>query len=103
MLFRAVLYSIDNRISIVYPNSKGNWFSYNGRSYRKDRKAICQVLDKNNVIKGVVESIYIEGNSIPLRSAMRNEEQILEHYKELVSYSTNKPKKGFWELIFGRR
>ena len=103
MLFRAVLYSIDNRISIVYPNSKGNWFSCNGRSYRKDRKAICQVLDKNNVIKGVMESLYIEGNSIPLRSELRNEEQILEHAKELISYSTNRPHKGFWEQIFGRR
>jgi hypothetical protein len=103
MLFRAVIYSVDNLITIVYPNNRGNWFSCNGRSYRKDRKAICQVLDKNNQIKGVVESLYIEGNSIPLRSDLRNEEQILEHYKELVSESTNRPKRGFWEQLFGRR
>jgi hypothetical protein len=95
MLFRAVIYSIDNLISIIYVNTQGNWFNFRGRSYRKDREAVCQVLQKDHRIKGLVESLYIEGNPVPIRSILDVKTITKEHLDEIISKASNKPAKKF--------
>jgi hypothetical protein len=104
-LFRAVVYSIDHSISIVWVNAKGNWFSFRGRSYRKDRDAVCQVMEKGNRIKGIVESLYIEGNPLPLGSKLDVKTVTQEHLDEIIDEAGNKPVKSFLDTlkgIFGR-
>lgn len=102
MLFKAVFYGIDHRISLqwVDTNKVRNWFNHENRSYFIDRDAICQVVEKGSALKGIVECLYIEGNPVPLRSKADPYEITIAHRKELQSKATNKPKKGFW--IFGR-
>ena len=99
---RAIIYSIDHGVSIIYPSDKGNWFPFRGRSYRKDRKAICQVMEKGNQIKPIVEALYVEGNPVPLRSTLKSENVTLEHLEELVAEATNKPTKGFLDTLLRR-
>lgn len=100
MSLRAVMFGVGHKIQNVWVPSEGNWFNYNGRSYRKDRRAICKVVEKDGHLKGIVEAIYIEGNPIPLRSNLKPEDVTLEHLDELIAYSTNKPKKKL--KLFGR-
>ena len=102
MLFRAVIYSIDHSINLVWVNVKGNWFNFRGRSYRKDRSAICQVMQKGNRIKNIVEAIYIEGDPIPLRSKLEVKKVTKDHWDALIAEAGNKPSKGFWAQLLGR-
>jgi hypothetical protein len=99
MQFRAVIYSADHGINILYPGEKGNWFSYRGRSYRKDRKAVCQVLNSKQTVKGTVEALYIEGDPIPLRSDLDVITVTKEHLKEVMAKAGNKPSKSFREML----
>ena len=102
MLFRAVVYSIDHQINILYPSEKGNWFSFRGRSYRKDREAVCQVMQRGNQIKGLVEALYVEGDPIPLRSSLDVEKCTKEHLDEIMSKAGNKiDERGFLARLFG--
>ena len=101
-MFRAKIYSNLKGIETCYPNGKSNWFNFNGRSYRKDRKATAQVLEKGNRIKNLVESIYIEGNPIPLHSTLKLEEITQEHWDEKLAEAGNKPSSdGFLSRLFG--
>jgi len=100
MVFRAVIYSVDHTIHIVYPKISGNWFDFNGRSYRVDRNAVRQVLNKGLKIRNFVESIYFEGNPIPKFSKMKKEKVLQELWDLMVAKTGNKPTKGFW--IFGK-
>jgi uncharacterized Zn ribbon protein len=102
MLFRAVIYSIDHTIHILWINNTGNWFNFAGRSYRKDRDAVCQVLQKGDQIKGIVESLYIEGNPVPMRSTLDVKKITKEHWDEKIAEAGNKPQKGLLALIFKR-
>jgi hypothetical protein len=102
MLFRAVIYSTDHSINIIYPAQKGNWFAFRGRSYRKDRNAVCQVINKNNTIKGTVEALYVEGYPLPRRSTLDVLDVTREHLRELLSEATNKPQKSFWDALLRR-
>jgi hypothetical protein len=102
MLFRAVIYSIDHSINILWLTDAGNWFNFRHRSYRKDREAIRQVLEKGQQIKSKVESIYIEGNPIPLFSKLDVKVASLEHWKEMVNKAGNKPvEPNFLAKLFG--
>lgn len=105
MQFRAVIYSIDTSINILWFKHKDlgqNWFTFNRRSYRLDREAVCQVLNKGNTIKGTVESLYVEGNPVPLRSELNSEDVYIEKYEEINSESVNNPQRSFWDIIFRR-
>ena len=101
-MFRAIIYNIEHGITILFPSSKGNWFSFNGRSYRKDRKAVCQVMNKGNQIKSTVEAIYIEGNPLPLRSHLDAKTVTLEHIHDKFSEAANLPAKSFLDMLLRR-
>jgi hypothetical protein len=102
MLFRAVIYDISHGINILWINNKGNWFNFRGRSYRKDMKAVRQVMTKGNQIKGTVEAIYIEGNPIPIFSKLDVKAATKEHWDSMIAKAGNKPQKGFWDMLLGR-
>jgi len=105
MLFRAVFYGVDRSISLEWVNTdilEGYWFKHKKRSYRLDREAICQVMEKGNRIKGTVEALYIEGFPLPLRSNLNVKTVTQEHLKETMSKAGNKPVKSFWDRIRGR-
>ena len=104
MLFKAVFYGPDHRISIRWVDTSKvqNWFSHEHRSYFIDRAAICQVVEKEGQLKGIVEALYIEGNPVPLRSTVDPYEITITHRKELQSAATNKPQSGFWSKLLGR-
>lgn len=91
MMYRAVIYTIDHGINIVWLKTAGNWFSFRGRSYRKDSDATCQVMQKGNRIRGLVEAVYMEGNPLPLRSKLSAGVATMEHWNSLLSKSGNKP------------
>ena len=69
--FQAIFLGIDHSITNVWVDDLGNWFNFRSRSYRKDRKAVKQLIRKGGQIKGIVEAIYIEGNPIPLGSNLK--------------------------------
>lgn len=102
MIFRAIIYSVDHGINILWIKNKENWFSFRGRSYRKDRDAVCQVMEKGSKIKGTVESLYIEGNPIPLRSKMNVKLATKEHWDSIIAEAGNKPSKSFWDALLKR-
>lgn len=95
MLFRAVIYSIDHSIDIVWVKDRGNWFNFNGRSYRKDRNAVCQVMEKDGHVNNKVEAIYIEGNPLPLRSKLDHVKVLDEHVDLVSAMESAEVKKGF--------
>ena len=102
MQFRAVIYSIDHSIDIVWVKDRGNWFTFNGRSYRKDRDSICQVLEKGNRINNKTEAIYIEGNPRPLRSNMDIKTMTDEHNElKHATVTSGIEKKGFLARLLG--
>jgi hypothetical protein len=101
-MFRAKIYSNIKGIQTCFPNDKGFWFNFNGRSYRKDRKAMAQVIEKGKRVKNLVESIYIEANPIPLHSNLKLEEVTQEHWDEKLAEAGNKPESdGFFSRLFG--
>ena len=102
MLFRAVIYGIDHGINIMWLTDAGNWFNFRGRSYRKDRNAVRQVIEKGNQIRGKVEAIYMEGNPLPIFSKLDVKAITKEHWDELVAKAGNNPNCGFWKTIFGK-
>jgi hypothetical protein len=103
MLFRAVIYGIDHRINILWINPNSNWFTCNNRSYRIDRKAVCQVVEKGGSLKGIVELLYVEGDPVPIGSDLDVKKITIEHLKERISESTNQPEKGnFLSNLFGK-
>lgn len=99
MLFRAVIYSIDHSIDILWVKDQGNWFNFNGRSYRKDRDAVCQVMEKNGHISNKVEAIYIEGNPLPLRSKLDQVDIIDEHIDLVSAQESAEVRKGFFDFL----
>lgn len=104
MLFRAIFYCVDRSISISWVDTSkiGNWFKFNQRSYRLDREAVAQVMEKGGRIKGTVEALYVEGYPLPLRSQLNVKSVTKEHELELQSKVGNKPKQSLWAKITGR-
>lgn len=98
MQFRAVIYAIDRSVAVVYDDGRANWFFHRGRAYRKDRDAVCQVVEPDKTIRGTVEAIYIEGNPVALRSSMTPQNITLEHVHEKLAESQNRPQKSFWDM-----
>jgi hypothetical protein len=103
MPFRAIIYSLDHTPNYIYlKDSVGNWFNFNGGSYRRDRKAVFQVIMKGKQIKNLVESFYIEGNPIPLFSKLKVETVTQEHVDQAMARAGNKPgSEGFWARLRG--
>jgi hypothetical protein len=104
MPFRAIIFSLDHSPTYIYLNdSVGNWFNFNRGAYRRDRKAVFQVMQKGNKIKNLVESFYVEGNPIPLFSELKVETVTQEHVDQAMAKAGNKPLgTGFWDRLFGR-
>jgi len=102
MLTRAVIYGLEHGISILWLNQHGKSFSFKGELYAKDREAFTQVIEDENKISGIVESLYIEGDPIPLGSKMNPIDLLTEIMDESFSESTTKPHKGFWDTILRR-
>ena len=101
-MFRAKIYSNLKGILTCFPNDKGNFFNFNGRSYRKDRKAAAQVIEKGKRVKNLVESIYIEGNPIPLHSTLKIEDIGQELWDQKHAEEGNRPTSdNFFSRIFG--
>jgi hypothetical protein len=103
MPFRAIIYSLDHTPNYIYLNdSVGNWFNFNHSSYRRDRKAVAQVITKGKQIKNLVESFYVEGNPIPLFSKLKIEVVTEEHWDQKFAIAGNKPQaSGFWARLMG--
>ena len=104
MPFRAIIYSLDHTPNYIYLNdSVGNWFNFNGGAYRRDRKAVAQVVTKGNKIKNLVESLYVEGNPIPLFSDLKIEVVTEEHWDQKFALAGNRPVgSGFFARLMGK-
>jgi hypothetical protein len=100
MRFRAIIYSIDNSVDNVYINQKGNWFSFNGRLYRKCKEANRQVLDKSGKVSDLVEAVYQEGISNPIGATATEQDSSKQIFQEQVSLVAFNPKKGFLSRFF---
>jgi hypothetical protein len=96
------MHTIDHKIKSIYPKDGGNWFNFNGRSYRKDTEAVKTVSEKDHQVRELVELIYVEGDPIPRGSKLNVIEVSNEHLDEIVSKSANKINDGnFLSRLFG--
>ena len=104
MPFRAIIFSLDHTPNYIYLNdSVGDWFTWNKGAYRRDRKAVAQVVTKGKQIKNLVESLYVEGNPIPLFSDLKIEVVTKEHRDQIYSKARNKPAdSGFFARLMGK-
>ena len=102
-LNRAIIYSLGHVPHCIYlKDSVGNWFNWNGGAYRRDRKAVAQVMRKGGKIKNLVESLYVEGNPIPLFSDLKIETVTAEHWDQKFALAGNRPQAaGFWARLRG--
>jgi hypothetical protein len=103
MLFRAILLKLDHSIKMFWLETGSNWFDANNRSYFKDGDAVCQVMEEGNQIKDTVEAIYIEGNPLPLRSALDVADITVQHVEELISKESNRPAKNLLDILLRRK
>jgi hypothetical protein len=100
MIYRAIIVGIDNDFSYLIVKNAGNWIDFQGRSYRKVQEANGQVTEKSGQVKGIVETIYFEGNPVPINCDLDPKEATLQIFKEVHSSAFAQPQTSLWNKLF---
>jgi hypothetical protein len=102
MLYRTIIIGIDNDFSYLTVKNSGNWIDFQHRSYRKDKKANFQLIDKEGTVKGIVEAFYFEGIAAPISSNMKETDITAQVFKEVHGSEFAEPQTSFWNRLFRR-